>query len=185
MMHPEQEYFDKCVDFFERIKNQTDPINVHVEKVPIVADWLTPNEHKHVYTPEQQSYIETDAIIKRAAKTQVDFTKYPMPLDVAARFRTIDGRYYDEFPLIAHNLYLTDRISFRGWKCMAGIDGLFINERGYISRAACLPEMRPDGGVDWLGRINNMDNFQMPRRPIICNKDACYCITDIIMGKER
>ena len=69
---------------------------------------------------------------------------------------------------------------------MAGIDGLFINERGYISRAACLPE-RVEGSVDvnWLGRIDDIENFEMPTKAIVCNKDACYCITDIIMGKSR
>jgi MoaA/NifB/PqqE/SkfB family radical SAM enzyme len=185
MMHPRQQYFDKCVEFFDSIRDTTDPMNVHVEKVPVIDDWLTENERMHVYTEQQQEYITQDPIIKRAAKTVTDFMKYPMPLDVAARFRTADGRIYDEAPLVPHNLYLTNRINFRGWKCMAGIDGLFINERGLISRAACLPEEKIDGKIQWLGSIDRADEFEMPRKPIRCQKNECFCITDIIMGKER
>ena len=186
MMHTRQQYFEKCIEFFEGIKQNKNPQCLHVEKVPVVDEWLTDNEHKHIYTIPQQEYIDTDSTIKFHADTITDFEKYPMPLDVAAKFKTVDGRYYDEFPLSANNLYTSDRISFRGWTCMAGIDGLFINERGYISRAACLPE-RVEGSVDvnWLGRIDDIENFEMPTKAIVCNKDACYCITDIIMGKSR
>jgi organic radical activating enzyme len=187
MMHTRQEYFDKCVEFFDSIKNNPQPQNLHIEKVPVVDDWLTDHESMHIYTLAQQAYIDADTILRFTDEPVVDFDKNPMPLDVAATFRTSDGRYYTEFPLTAHNLYLSKRIDFRGWRCMAGIDGLFINERGEIHRAACLPEWNTDrpGKTQPLGHINQIAEFNLPTKSIICNKEACYCITDIIMGKSR
>ena len=186
MMHTRQEYFDKCVEFFEGVKNNPDPQCLHIEKVPVVDDWLTLTEHKHIYTIPQQAYIDTDTVMRFVADTVVDFNLEPQPLDVAAEFVTVDGRRSREFPLMAHHLYTADKISFRGWRCMAGIDGLFINENGEIHRAACLPERNDyDGSTRPLGHIDDIQNFQLPTTSIVCDKSACYCITDIIMGKSR
>ena len=73
---------------------------------------------------------------------------------------------------------------FKGWNCYAGIDGLFINELGLISGAACLPEGKDEfGSVQWLGRIDKPKQFRMRTDPYICEKNECFCNTDLILSK--
>ena len=158
-----------------------------VEKVPIVADWLTEKERPHVYTEEQQAQIDEKLAYKRkTANPDVSFEEYTMPIDATAIYRLADGRYKEETILDTNGLYSAKKNKFKGWTCYAGIDGLFVNELGYISGAACLPEGKDEHGtIKWLGRINNLKAFRMPTQPYICQKTECFCNTDLILSKFK
>jgi len=197
MMHPEKEYFDKCMDFFELLKTQpvmpdstiasTDNNEFLVEKVPIIADWLTPTERPHTYTDEQQDRISEQLSYTRKSSTPViGYDRYQMPIDVTATYQLQDGRYIEESILNTNELYTSRNNRFKGWSCNAGIDGLFVNERGYIHGAACLPEDTDEHGrIKWLGHLNNIDDFNLPTSAYICKKTACFCNTDMILSKKR
>lgn len=186
MMHPKQEYFDKCIEFFELLKTEPRMGHFHVEKVPIISDWLTDTEAPHAYTPEQQAQIDEKPNFKRkSANPKVSYDRYLMAIDATGIYKTNDGRYQEETILNTNALYSAKQNHFRGWTCNAGIDGLFVNERGYISRAACLPERKDDGGVAWLGDLRDLSKFRLPAKPVVCNKNACYCNTDLILGKYK
>ena len=76
--------------------------------------------------------------------------------------------------------------NFKGWQCNAGIDGLFVNERGLIASAACLPEERDEhGNIWWLGKLDQIEDFSMPTEPVICPKRSCFCNTDLILSKLK
>lgn len=187
MMHPKQEYFDKCIDFFEILKTQPYMGHFFVEKVPIIADWLTEKEKPHVYTKQQQEQIEDRLNFKRkSSNPKVTLDQYQMPVDVSATYQLPDGRYIEELRLDTNGLYAAQNNKFKGWKCYAGIDGLFVNERGLISGATCLPEEKDlHGGHKWLGSLEDIDNFKLPTQPYICKKSACFCNTDLILSKMR
>ena len=158
-----------------------------VEKVPIVADWLTEKERPHVYTQEQQAQIDEKLSFKRrSANPNVSYEQYTMPIDATAVYKLADGRYKEETILDTNGLYSANKNQFKGWKCNAGIDGLFVNELGLISGAACLPEGKnEDGTIRWLGHIENLKTFKMPAYPITCEKTHCFCNTDLILSKFK
>jgi len=187
MMHPQQVYFDKCIEFFEMLKTQPYMGQFFVEKVPIVADWLTEKERPHVYTKEQQEKIDEKLAFKRkTANPDVSFEQYSMPIDATAVYKMADGRYKEETILDTNGLYSAKKNQFRGWKCNAGIDGLFVNELGYISGAACLPEGKDENGtIRWLGHIENLKTFRMPAYAYTCEKTSCFCNTDLILSKFK
>ena len=65
-------------------------------------------------------------------------------------------------------------------------DGLFVNELGYISGAACLPEGKDENGtIRWLGHIENLRTFRMPAYAYTCEKTSCFCNTDLILSKFK
>ena len=185
MMHPEQQYFDKCIEFFEILKTEPYLGQFYVEKVPIVADWLTEQERPHVYTPEQQAKIDEKMGFKRkTANPDVTYEQYTMPIDATAIYKLADGRYKEESIFDTNNLYAAKQNKFKGWTCYAGIDGLFVNELGFISGATCLPEGRDEyGTVKWLGHLSELKSFRMPTEPYVCMKTDCFCNTDLILSK--
>jgi len=187
MMHPQQEYFDKCMEFFEMLKTEPYLGHFSVEKVPVVAEWLTENEHPHAYTKEQQAQIDEKIHFKRkSANPNVSYAQYTMPIDATGIYKIVDGRYHEEAILNTNGLYSAQKNRFKGWTCYAGIDGLFVNEKGLISGAACLPEGRNEfGTVNWLGSLHEVEKFQLPRRPYKCMKDACHCNTYLILSKFK
>lgn len=187
MMHPQQVYFDKCIEFFNVLKTQPYLGQFFVEKVPIVADWLTAEEKPHVYTPEQQALIDEKTAFKRkTANPNVSYEQYTMPIDATAIYKLMDGRYKEESIFDTNGLYTSQKNNFKGWQCNAGIDGLFVNERGLIASAACLPEERDEhGNIWWLGKLDQIEDFSMPTEPVICPKRSCFCNTDLILSKLK
>ena len=185
MMHPKEEYFNKCIDFFEILKTEPPESFFHVEKVPIIADWLTPKERPHVYTPEQQAQLEGTLWLRRQPTVGYDNIDNTNEIAADVIYKHNDTIY--EHTINTNQMYAEGKNRFKGWSCNAGIDGLYVSELGFISGAACLPE-GPDEwgtGIAWLGRIDNMDDFNLPTKPYICPKSACYCNTDMILGKKR
>lgn len=65
---------------------------------------------------------------------------------------------------------------FKGWYCNAGIDFLWINHEGYIFGNVC----RHSGCYG-----NLYDNFELPKEPIICPANSCYCAADIEILKAK
>jgi len=191
MMHPKEEYFNKAINFFETLKTEPHDSYFHVEKVPIIADWLTDKERPHVYTPEQQAQLNgklwyCSATIQKAKKLHSKY-QYRDPLSVIATYKLKDKRYVEDASLNTNQLYASEQNKFKGWTCNVGVDGLYVSEKGFISGAACLPEGKDEWGtgVKWLGHLNKIDDFNLPTKPSICPKDACFCNTDMIIGKKR
>jgi len=64
---------------------------------------------------------------------------------------------------------------FKGWYCNAGVDFLWINHEGYIFGNVC----RHSGCYG-----NLYDNFELPKEPMICPANSCYCAADIEILKS-
>lgn len=66
--------------------------------------------------------------------------------------------------------------NFKGWYCGAGMDFLWINNKGEVFGNVC----RKSGSY---GNIFN--NFTLPSEPIICPVENCYCASDINILKAK
>lgn len=65
---------------------------------------------------------------------------------------------------------------YKGWSCNAGIESLMINWDGDVHRATC----RVGGS---LGNIYN-GTFNVPKDPVICDRNYCTCAADIPLTKS-
>jgi hypothetical protein len=74
--------------------------------------------------------------------------------------------------LIAANLH-----NFNNWLCYAGLDGIFIDSKGYINRGTCLEGKS-------IGHILD-NNISLYDKPIICKKTSCTCVTDVLYSKKK
>jgi|TARA_B100000959_G_scaffold280605_1_gene342732 MoaA/NifB/PqqE/SkfB family radical SAM enzyme len=179
MMHPQQKYFEKGLELYRLLKTRPFVTIVHVEKVPIVDDWLTDNEKYHEYTPEQQKHLDNDLWFKRETSLpSKNKNEYKVPVDVTGVFKTANGRYEEQSELDTNAIAASGKNQFYNWWCLGGLEHLHVNDRGEIWPAACLQGKQ-------LGNIDDLDNFNLPKKPLLCKKDFCYCATDMIISKER
>jgi len=65
---------------------------------------------------------------------------------------------------------------FKGWYCGAGMDFLWINDKGYIFGNVC----RHSGCYG-----NLYTEFTLPTEPMICPASSCYCAADIDILKAK
>lgn len=60
---------------------------------------------------------------------------------------------------------------FRGWTCFVGLDVLVVGVSGNVQKGAC----NQDGSIGNLFE----GTFKKPTLPTICQKDTCWCLSDI------
>jgi organic radical activating enzyme len=65
-----------------------------------------------------------------------------------------------------------------GWECDIGMELLSINMWGEIYRGLC-----GEGGK--LGHFSQPELFDLPRTSIICTRDSCRCLLDIMTSRRR
>lgn len=79
--------------------------------------------------------------------------------------------------LHANDIIKLHKNNFKGWLCNAGLESLMINWDGEVHRATC----RVGGS---LGNIYT-GTFNVPTKPIICDRDWCTCAADIPLTKSK
>ena len=76
----------------------------------------------------------------------------------------------------ANQFILRGENRWRGWTCEAGIESLRVTGDGSVSRAVC--------GVG--GQIGTLpDDLMLPLDSVVCTKDACACVADILISKAK
>lgn len=65
---------------------------------------------------------------------------------------------------------------FKGWHCGAGIDFLWISNKGEVFGNVC----RKSGSYG-----NVFKEFTLPKGPMICPTESCYCASDINILKSK
>lgn len=87
-------------------------------------------------------------------------------------------KFEDQYEGI-HQLKLTNENKFKGWSCSAGVNGIYIDEKGDIFRATCYV-----GGK--IGNIETDYSFIENNIGYIkCNKEYCGCGDDIVLHKKK
>lgn len=76
----------------------------------------------------------------------------------------------------ANDLILSGRNRWHGWRCEAGMESLRIKASGEILRSVC-----GVGGV--IGRLG--EPVELPLSSVSCTRDACACVSDILITKRR
>lgn len=65
---------------------------------------------------------------------------------------------------------------WRGWTCNSGIVSLRIAGDGAVYRAVC-------GVGGCIGEIGR--DIRLPEGSVVCDRDACSCVADILISKAR
>jgi hypothetical protein len=79
--------------------------------------------------------------------------------------------------IFANQLYDKNLHNWKGWKCHAGMDGVFIDNDFTVYSGQCKN--------DCLGNLL-ADDFNFLKSATICNRDACTsCTTDLYKTKEQ
>lgn len=96
-----------------------------------------------------------------------------MPNTIIHYHRDKDGNYTKEYH--ANDIIKLHLNQYKGWECNAGLESLMINWDGEVHRATC----RVGGS---LGNIYN-GTFNIPNKPIVCDRNYCTCAADIPLTK--
>jgi MoaA/NifB/PqqE/SkfB family radical SAM enzyme len=167
MLNTHPEYFEKAVNFSNRILAETTCVDFTHYKIQHNFGLQTINVP--LYTKEQKEIISTLKDHYYDSKR-----KHPVLEDnlyVAAEDGTVSR-------LNAVALLNTNKANFFDWNCHAGREGIFIDAKGNIQRGACRV-----GGT--FGNINDPANIAWPDGPVRCPKTWCGCVTDIMSSKEK
>ena len=121
------------------------------------------NEPIDEYTEEQLQQLRNNNVFGRVNHKSID-----------KRLITDTGKVLDAIVELSQQ-----KNSWKGWRCYIGLNCLKIDWKGDIYRAACSCQQE-----NKLGNINEED-YNFPNRPVICDKDFCFCVTDIRATKER
>jgi organic radical activating enzyme len=169
MMHPD--YWDQCINFY----NKCAAVNTGfcMEMVRILPNFGIGDPFcKIEYTEEQNDILNN-------AKPIAKFNSLPLHFRhnrSNSKMQYSTGETIDlDFSVtsILTNAKLTN---FEGWKCNIGLESLFVMWDGDIQRSNCA-----EGGL--IGNITK-NNIQWPDAPIICGKNVCHCIADVLITKE-
>jgi MoaA/NifB/PqqE/SkfB family radical SAM enzyme len=163
MIHPDEKLFKLTIDTALNLKSRFPKLSLLW--IPILYEFGGVNIDISPYSDEQRKIIEE------------------LP-----RFPGIDGQKIDIIKKIVWSNQLTTLFNpqdlvnrglnkFNGWSCDAGLDGIFIDGKGDISRGTCR-----EG--DTIGNILDSD-FQLPYEPITCSRNSCTCITDVLYSKRK
>jgi len=171
MMHKEKKFWDRSAAFGERLKTLSGIRFLFVEYVPLQDDFGL-NSRPMKYAAWQNAFFAGNTHFE--VKTAPELESLPWGRDV--------WDYYSEYSdgtrefCRPNDLVARGQVNFHGWSCNVGLDSLFINHQGYVSRGNC-----KEGGV--LGHIFDED-LAFPADPIRCSKTFCPCGTDILVKKE-
>jgi MoaA/NifB/PqqE/SkfB family radical SAM enzyme len=125
----------------------------------VVLDKITMSNDVAPYTTEQKTAINNWPYFKKLNDSKVHR----------------GGLLLDGDPITANDLILQERNKHFGWTCWSGIDQINISFEGNVYRADCQVG----------GKLGNLENFKLPSRPQICNKNSCNCLSDIYIRKSN
>jgi MoaA/NifB/PqqE/SkfB family radical SAM enzyme len=165
MLHPKDGLFQKSIDIANNLKSKFP--DLIVMWVSILHEFGGTHINISQYSDEQRTVI--DELVKkrmtgRQTQTNDTFKKIVWNNNITTG---LNGQYLVNVGLN----------KFSNWECDAGLDGLFIDGSGNITRGTCR-----EGGT--IGHILDSD-FKLPDEPIICSLKSCTCVTDVLYSKRK
>lgn len=167
MMHPN--YWDQCINFY----NKCLEINTGfcMEMVRILPNFGIGDPFCKIdYTQEQDRILNTTPPVMRFNELPPNFRHNKSH----SRIVYSTGEQTDLDFSIASSLENSKLTNFEGWKCNVGLESLFVYWDGKVQRGNC-----GEGGF-----IGNISGIKWPTEPIVCGKDLCHCIADVLISKE-
>lgn len=166
MVNPDPKLFGKAVEFNKRVLQET--IKTGIQNHKIQHNFGMQTIMVPFYTAKQKEVFAT--------LQNRNPWLHPDQVDVSHNYfyRTI----YGSKKISNGNQLIDDElVNFNNWICTAGIEGVFVDSAGRVSRGTCRM-----GGE--LGNIQDPYNINWPQSPILCKRDWCGCITDILKSKH-
>jgi len=163
MLHPNEKLFNSTIDIANQLKDKFPELVVLW--VPILYEFGGVNIDISPYSDVQRTIINeliSRRLTGRFYNDIVKNIKFENNL-----IKRLDGQYAVNFGLN----------KFKDWSCDAGLDGIFIDGLGNISRGTCR-----EGGT--IGHILDID-FKLPSESIICSRNSCTCVTDVFYSKRK
>lgn len=164
MLNPDEENFEKAIRFSQRLQIETKDVgiihhqiqyNFGMQEIKVAA-----------YNPKHLAQIPT--LVNRGVANNIDLIhdNYLVKLSDGSVIRCNGNE------LINNN-----QANFWGWTCSVGLDSLFIDAAGNLSRGTC----RVEGT---FGNILRPTDICWPSSPVKCPYTWCGCITDILNDKQ-
>lgn len=148
---------------------------ISVETVRILPEMA----HKHVgddYNQDQIQWLECNPGGYSTKGLYNQNNKLWKPAINGATFYWDDGsvdQWGDANKLVSRGL--TD---FRGWACNIGLESLFVDFTGNVSKGNCR-----QGGK--IFHIDSHEQYELPTRGEICEQHLCHCATDVYITKSN
>ena len=170
MMHPA--HWDKCMNFYNKLKDTDYPF--FMEMVRILPNYGQGDPFCQInYNEDQESILNNHSPIMRIRENP-DLNFRHNPIKSYMIFDDNTSKILDfENTSILEN---TNQNNFYGWNCNVGLESLLVRWSGEVQRGNCA-----EGGI--IGNINNEINW--PTESIICKKNICHCIADLILSKKK
>jgi MoaA/NifB/PqqE/SkfB family radical SAM enzyme len=160
-------YFDKCLEFYNKIKNYR---SISVQPVKILG-WIEDSMLGREYTDEQLKLLEKLPQIYFKIPTVPKNLPPPLPIFI------FDNNKQNN-KIQAQLLINEEKTNFIGWDCDMGISSLVVRPDGSISTANC-------STAETIGNIQEFDNIKWPTTSYICKQTACICTTDVYLSKKK
>jgi hypothetical protein len=189
MMVPEQRIWNRLLLTFEKYKKYSETLNL--EPVKILPNFGVGEDYCEInYTQEQLEWLFNYQIIPKTIWSTVKtIFQPPFPTIVYGRKDYYpDKRLWCGQILQSNEDVLSQDIltlmtnsgfnNFNGWKCDIGLESLFVHYDGTVMRGNC-------GVGGHIGNIIELDKIKWPVKPIICDKNICHCVADILMSKKK
>ncbi len=162
MMDPN--YWDKCITAFNLIKQKVNNVR-NVAAKPIDNRAKSYESKLTSYTQNQIDWMKENKITLPIKKS--------LEKNILGVYSNNTKKVVDPFQLI-----LNKETNWKGWTCNIGIEKLSFRPNGEITGGSgCLV-----GGVLGNWRKNILNPYQ--KQPVICDKDYCFCGSDIEISKK-
>lgn len=163
MMSPER--FEYCYAIANKVKNLG---NISMALQPLIHDF---GDTLFDYTPQQKTIFDKQhELITKHIKFTKSFEYYRGAMKKVYE----DGKTET---CSAHRFISFNTNDWSGWKCYAGVEQIIVDMDGGIYRGWCKVG-------DRVGNIYD-EGIQIPKEPVLCNKNMCHCNFDIMSTKEK
>jgi organic radical activating enzyme len=167
MMLPSQ--FEKLHDLSKRISSEIEGISVSMQ-----ALFEEMSGGIFSYPPEQKKILDEQTL-----PWGQNLKHFQNPQKVRKVYRGEMKKIYQDGAtqvVVAPELIAKAENNWNGWKCYAGLENIVIDFHGNVKRGWC-------GVGGNIGNVSSPD-FELPKRPILCNSNSCHCGLDIMATKE-
>lgn len=181
----EREHFFKLVEFLK------DKVDLHINFTMLPSNFeYCLNTAKSLFEISSNISITLKPLLKEFGDKMYDYTEEQLLKLKEVRFKSTKN-YFPSRGLMkktfengleekckAVDFILNNENHWKGWNCNIGIELLYIDYKGDVYRGTCQQD----------GRITNIHNdelFEFPRISIICRKETCHCLTDIMVTRSK
>lgn len=154
------EFFDDRKTIVERLKKYAKKFNFTVFAKPLYINF---GDILYAYSDEQKKYITKASYMHGDKHNHIPSRKMQ-------KYTTIDWKMV----LNKGNLLLEKENSWFGWKCNIWLNLLIIKFDGSVLRWRCQV---------WWKLWNIFTTYTLPSNGVICAKEKCSCLSDIMVPK--